>query len=76
MHSRTVLAERDLERRLRAAARERLGPGASDKEIEAGTRRMQEGPRRPPVGRETYVRCRMQQRTARLEAAQFERWKA
>ena len=76
MYSRTVLAERDLEDRLRAVARERLGPGANDQEIEAATRRMQEGPGRPPVGRETYVRRRMKQRTARLEAAQFDRWKA
>ena len=76
MYSRTVLAERDLEGRLRALARERLGPNASDSEIEAATRRMQEGPQRPPIGEETYVRRRMKQRTARLEAMQSERWKA
>ena len=58
MRSRTLNAERALERRLRAHAEGRLGPEASSKEIEALAERLYHGPTRADAGYETPVQRR------------------
>ena len=75
MHSRVAHAESELERRLRTAARQSLGPDATAVEVDVVVARTQQGPRRPPVGDDTYVRRLLKEETRRLEDAQFERWK-
>ena len=76
MHSKVAHAEGELERRLRAAARQSLGPDAPVVQVDAAVARTQQGPRRPRVGDDTYVRRLVKEETQRLEAAQFERWKS
>ena len=75
MHSRVVHVEGELERRLRAAARQSLGSDAPASQVDAAVARTQQGPRRPRGGDETYVRRLIKEDMRRLEAAQFERWK-
>ena len=75
MHSRVAHAESELERRLRTAARQSLGPVATAVEVDVVVGRTQQGPRRPRVGDDTYVRRLVKEETRRLEAAQFARWK-
>ena len=76
MHSRVAQAEGELERRLRAAARQRLGPDATAAQVDTAVAWTQQGPRRPRVGDDTYVRRLVEEETRRLEDAQFERWKS
>ena len=76
MHSRVTHAEGELERRLRAAARQSLGPDATVAQVDVVVARTQQGPRRPRVGDDTYVRRLVKEDTRRLEAGQFERWKS
>lgn len=47
--SKTIIAERDLMNRLRIAARDILGPEASDAEVEAEAREAYEGPKQRHV---------------------------
>ncbi len=75
MHSRVAHAERELDRRLRTAARQSLGPDATVVQVDVVVARTQQGPRRPRVGDDTYVRRLVKEETRRLEDAQFERWK-
>ncbi|MCY4075417.1 MAG: hypothetical protein OXH04_08325 [Acidobacteria bacterium] len=75
MHSRVLLAEGELERRLRAAARQSLGRDATVAQVDAAVARMQRGPRRSRAAEETYVRRLVREDTRRLEATQFRRWK-
>ena len=75
MHSRVAHAERELDRRLRAAARQSLGPDATVVQVDVVVARTQQGPRRPRVVDDTYVRRLVREETRRLEDAQFERWK-
>ena len=76
MHSRVAHAESELERRLRTAARQSLGPDATAVQVDIVVARTQQGPRRPQVGDDdTYVRRLVKEETRRLEDAQFERWK-
>ena len=75
MHSRVAHAESELERRLRTAARQSLGPDATAVQVDIVVVRTQQGPRRPRVGDDTYVRRLVKEETRRLEDAQFERWK-
>ena len=75
MHSRVAHAESALERRLRTAARQSLGPDATAVQVDIVVARTQQGPRRPQVGDETYVRRLVKEETRRLEDAQLERWK-
>ena len=76
MHSRVAQAEGELERRLRAAARQSLGPDATAAQVDTAVARTQQGPRRLRVGDDTYVRRLVEEETRRLEDAQFERWKS
>ena len=75
MHSRVVHSESELERRLRTAARQGLGPDTPAAQVNAVVARTQQGPRRLQVGDDTYVRRLVKEETRRLEDAQFERWK-
>ncbi|MCY4026835.1 MAG: hypothetical protein OXH75_11065 [Acidobacteria bacterium] len=75
MHSRVAQAEGELERRLRAAARQSLGRDATVARIDAAVARTQHGPGRSRDGEETYVRRLVREDTRRLEADQFRRWK-
>lgn len=75
MHSRVAHAESELERQLRTAARQSLGPDATAVQVDVVVARTQQGPRRPRVGDDTYVRRLVKEETRRLEDAQFERWK-
>ena len=63
-------AESELERRLRTAARQSLGPDATAVEVDVVVGRTQQGPRRPRVGDDTYVRRLVKEETRRLEDAQ------
>ena len=67
--------ELELERRLRTAARQSLGPDATVVQVDLVVARTQQGPWRPRVGDDTYVRRLVKEETRRLEDAQFERWK-
>jgi len=75
MHSKVAHAESKLERRLRTAARQSLGPDATAVQVDIVVARTQQGPRRPQVGDDTYVRRLVKEETRRLEDAQFARWK-
>lgn len=58
MESKTLKAERALQRMLRADAARRLGPGASSAQIDALADRLYHGPARPDAGYETPVQRR------------------
>ena len=75
MHSRVAHAEGELERRLRAAARQSLGRDVTVAQVGAAVARTQRGPQRLRAAEETYVRRLVREDTRRLEAAQFRRWK-
>ena len=62
MGSRTLDAERRLERRLRAQAARRLGPEASSDQIDALAERLYHGPTRADAGYETPVQRRQRLR--------------
>ena len=62
MSSRTLDAERSLERKLRTHAARQLGPEASNEEIDALTERLYLGPARADAGYETPVQRRQRLR--------------
>ena len=74
MIGRVIEAERELEKELRATAREALGAAATQEEIDAYANEMYLGPENVHNREETAAERRERERETALELARIDRW--